>query len=171
MMSSIREFCVQVYFPSKKQIPFGATPMKTAALVLFAALFMFSAAHVQARDTRHQLPLADVLRNPEYASQLQGVQFFFADQQHPAVAQNFGEWKTNKKTNAFGKSDEFACQWAMLSALLQLHQRALDLGGDAVIDIRSNYKNREFSSQTHFECGAGGLMAGVALKGTVVKLN
>lgn len=170
-MSSTRESYGQVDFPLEMQMPFGETPMKTFALVLLAALFMLTAVDAHARDTHHQLPLAEVLGNPEYASQLQGVQFFFADQAHPAVAQDFGEWKTNKKTNAFGKSDEFACQWVMLSALLSLHQRALDLGGDAVIDIRSNYKNKEFSSQTHYECGAGAVMAGVALKGTVVKLN
>ena len=145
--------------------------MKINALLVLAALFMLPAANAHARDTRHQLPVADVLGNAEYAAQLEGVQFFFADQAHPEVAQDFGEWKTNKKTNAFGKSDEAACQWVMLSALLSLHQRALSLGGDAVVGIQSNYKNKEFSSQTQYECGAGGLMAGVALKGNVVKLK
>lgn len=145
--------------------------MKTNTLLVLAALFLLTAADAHARDTRQQFPVAEVLNNPEYAAQLEGVQFFFADQAHPEVAQDFGEWKTNKKTNAFGKSDEFACQWAMLSALLSLHQRALGLGGDAVIGIQSNYKNKEFSSQTQYECGAGGLMAGVAFKGHVVKLK
>lgn len=141
----------------------------TIATALAAGMLMLTDA--EARDTRHKYPVADVLDNSEYAERLEGVQFFFGDQSHPAVAQDFGEWKTNKKTNAFNKSDEEACQWVMLSALLQLHQRALELGGDAVIDIRSNYKNEEFSSETEYECGAGALMAGVAFKGTVVKLQ
>ena len=42
---------------------------------------------------------------------------------------------------------------------------------DAVVNIESNYKNRQFSSETEFECGAGAIMAGVALKGTLVKFN
>jgi hypothetical protein len=39
------------------------------------------------------------------------------------------------------------------------------------IDIKSNYKSREFSSPTEFQCGAGALIAGVALKGIVVKVK
>jgi hypothetical protein len=42
---------------------------------------------------------------------------------------------------------------------------------DAVVNIESNYKNRQFSNETEFECGAGAIMAGVALKGTLVKFN
>jgi len=145
--------------------------MKPIFLMTALAAGLLALAGAEARDTRLEFPVKDVLDNPEYAARLQGVQFFFGDQPHPAVAQDFGEWKTNKKTNAFGKSDEFACQWAMLSALLSLHQRALALGGDAVVDIRSNYKNEEFSSQVDYRCVAGGLMAGVAFKGTVVKLQ
>ena len=145
--------------------------MKFSVLVGLLAALVLGTAELEARDTRHRLPVSEVLNNPEYAERLDGVQFFFAGQSHPAIAQDFGEWRTNKKTNAFGKSDEFACQWAMLSALLSLHQRALGLGANAVVDIRSNYKNQEFASETEYECGAGAIMAGVALKGTVVRLQ
>ena len=145
--------------------------MRKTSLLLILGVLLLAAASAEARDTRHKLPVSGVLENPEYAQRLEGVQFFFAGQSHPEVAQDFGEYRTNKKTNAFNKTDEFACQWAMLSALLSLHQRALSLGADAVVDIRSNYKNQEFASETEFECGAGGLMAGVALKGTVVRLQ
>lgn len=145
--------------------------MKSIVIAVALASSLLAAGDAGARDTHYKLPIEDVLGNPEYAARLEGVQFFFADEAHPAVAEDFGEWKTNKKTNAFGKSDQSACQWAMLSALLSLHQRALALGGDAVIDIRSNYRNQEFSSRTQYECGAGALMAGVAFKGTVVKLQ
>ena len=87
------------------------------------------------------------------------------------MAKAFGEHRTNKKTNAFNKSDKEACDWVLLSALKQLQARALDIGGDAVIDIKSNYKNREFTSATEYQCGAGNVVAGVALKGAVVKLE
>jgi uncharacterized protein YbjQ (UPF0145 family) len=59
----------------------------------------------------------------------------------------------------------------MLSALKALQERAVREGMDAVVNIESNYKNRQFSSETEFECGAGAIMAGVALKGTLVKFN
>jgi hypothetical protein len=40
-----------------------------------------------------------------------------------------------------------------------------------VVNIRSNYKRKLFASTTEFECGAGAVIAGVVLKGEVVKLD
>ena len=87
------------------------------------------------------------------------------------VAKNHGEFRTNKKTNAFGKSDERACNWAFLSAMITLRNRAIAEGGNAVINIRSNYKNNVSSSETTYQCGAGNVIAGVALIGDVVTLD
>jgi hypothetical protein len=143
--------------------------MKTLSFVISITMCFFMATELEARDTRHRYLVSEVTENPEYAARLEGVDFYFGAQSHPGVLEDFGEWPTNKKTNAFGKTDQFACQWAMLSALLSLHQRAVSLGANAVMNIRSNYKNQEFVSETHFECGAGAVMAGVALKGTIVR--
>jgi hypothetical protein len=49
--------------------------------------------------------------------------------------------------------------------------RARTEGGNAVINIVSYYKKNVFSSATEYECHAGAIIAGVALKGTVVKLS
>lgn len=135
------------------------------SLLLICLLAPLSAG---ARDTVETYLISEVMENPEYAARLQGVQFFFGDQAHPAPIKNFGEFRTNKKTNAFNKTDKHACQWTMLSALLQLQQRAIELGGNAVINIKSNYKNVPVSSETEFTCGAGGIIAGVALIGEIV---
>ncbi len=97
------------------------------------------------------------------------VSFYFGKQKHGKVLKNFGEVRTNRKTNAFGKSDETACQWGFLSALKVLRKAALKKGGNAVINIKSNYKHHLTSSNTGFVCGAGAFAAGVALVGTVVK--
>ena len=43
-------------------------------------------------------------------------------------------------------------------------------GGNAVINIKSNYKNVEFTSETEYECGAGAVTGGVAFVGEIVKL-
>jgi hypothetical protein len=43
-------------------------------------------------------------------------------------------------------------------------------GGNAVTNIHSVYKNAPFNSDSEYECGAGAIMGGVALRGTVVKL-
>lgn len=59
----------------------------------------------------------------------------------------------------------------MLSALLELRERAKKLGGNAVTNIVSYYKKDTSSSETEYDCHAGNIIAGVALKGTVVKLK
>jgi uncharacterized protein YbjQ (UPF0145 family) len=127
---------------------------------------------VDARDTLHNLSVNEALeRGRDEGAILDDVRVFFAGQEHPAVIKKYGEFKTNKKTNAFNKSDEQACQWAFFSAIKTLQSRALKEGGNAVIDIKSNYKSQEFSSPTEFQCGAGAVIAGVALKGTIVNMK
>lgn len=140
------------------------TPI-TASLIVVLLVWSASAF---ARDTHEQYPVSDVLNNPDYAAELEGVKFYFGKQPHPAVVKSFGTDRTNKKTNAFNKSDEEACQWVMLSALKQLKLRADELGANAVINIVSNYKNDQKSSETEYTCGAGGLIAGVAFIGEFV---
>lgn len=139
-------------------------------LAIAAALTMPPFAAI-ARDDVASYPISDVLSNPQYAGRLEGVRFFFGNEAYPAIERSFGEYQSNKKTNAVNKSDKEACEWVFLSALLSFHQRALSQGGNAVINIRGYYKKRPFSSETHFQCGAGATIAGVTLKGTVVKLR
>jgi uncharacterized protein YbjQ (UPF0145 family) len=142
-------------------------PSVRVVLALAIALSAASAAH--ARDTDYKLRVDDVLQNAEYKARLgDDVSFSFGNQR-AVGGESLGEYVANEKTNSFGKSDETACRWAMLSALLKLKQRAKQLGGDAVVNIVSYYKKAEFSSPTEFDCHAGALVAGVALKGTVVK--
>lgn len=75
----------------------------------------------------------------------------------------------NKKTNAFNKSDQEACEWAFLSALKTFQERAVREGGTKVINITGYYKKQPFDSKTQFQCGAGALMAGVTLRGDIAK--
>ncbi|MDR2506373.1 MAG: excinuclease ABC subunit A [Candidatus Accumulibacter sp.] len=125
-----------------------------------------------ARDDRRMFSLKDALNTPEAKQRLDPkIRLFFGKQRHPAIAKNFGEWRTNKKTNAFNKSDKEACEWAFLSAALELQERAKKEGGNAVVGIKSNYKNAERGSETEYMCGCGAVMAGVALKGNVVRLG
>lgn len=141
-----------------------------AALLLLSSLLP-SSSEVQARDDLITLPVAALFDNPEYAAKLEGVQFFFGSTPYPAVAKDHGEFTSNKKTNAFKKDDQFACNWALLSALLAFKDRALGLGADAVVGIRSFYKNNDFRADTDYQCGAGNIMAGVTMKGTIVKFQ
>jgi len=125
----------------------------------------------QARNTRYTLKVQDVLNSSDYQQKVgNAVAFYFANQPAPKAAHELGEYVTNKKTNSFGKSDESACQWAMLSAFIQLRDRALQEGGNAVINVVSCYDKNEIPDKSEYECHAGAVIAGVALKGTVVKL-
>jgi hypothetical protein len=145
--------------------------MSRIASAAFVLLGTLTTGVAHARDDVQTFPIADVLQNPAYAARLEGVTFFFGNQAHPATQREIGSYQSNKKTNAFGKSDKEACEWAFLSALLSFHQRALAEGGDAVVNLTGYYKKQVFSNTTHFQCGAGATMAGVTLKGTVVKLK
>ncbi len=126
---------------------------------------------VQAREDILSFPIEPVLESEHGKAKLVDVALYFGDQTHPKVVKEIGEWSTSKKTNAFHKADQEACDWAFLSALITMQQRALREGGDAIINIKSNYKNVETSSRTEYRCGAGNVVAGVAIKGTVVKIG
>lgn len=84
--------------------------------------------------------------------------------------QSFGTVKTNKKTNFFNKSDKEGCEWVFISAILALQNAAHERGANAVINIKSNYRDQEFVSETEYECGAGAVMGGVAFIGELVKI-
>jgi uncharacterized protein YbjQ (UPF0145 family) len=124
-----------------------------------------------ARDTRHLLPIAAAMEVKDAQDKLDGsVKFYFGDQPPPPVLTKLGSDVSNRKTNAFGKSDEKACNWAFLSAMVALEKRAQQLGANAVINIVSYYNKKVMSSATEFECHAGAIIAGVALKGDFVKI-
>ncbi|WP_028212576.1 excinuclease ABC subunit A [Paraburkholderia mimosarum] len=140
-------------------------------LWMFAALCAaFAASHAQARNTVESYPVDAALRS-EPGKVSDDIALYFAGQPHPAVKKALGQFSTNKKTNAFGKTDEVACQHVFLSAVAELQERARKEGGNAVINIKSNYKNELRASDTEFTCGAGAMIAGVALVGEVVTLK
>lgn len=140
---------------------------KVLSLMALSAVLVSGAA--QARNDVLTLPLESIIGTDKAKQALLDVPFYFAGQSHAKVSSKWGEIGTNKKTNAVGKSDDEACQWVLLSAIKALQEAAQKRGYDAVVNIRSNYKNNEFSSATEYQCGAGNIMAGVALKGDLVK--
>jgi hypothetical protein len=135
-------------------------------LVVAVAL---SSASAFARDSKYLLKIADVLMMPEAAGRLDaGIKLYFGKQPAPA-GENRGEVVANPKTNSANKSDEEACRWVMLSALMELQKRARAMGATAVVGIESYYKKVPFSSETEFECHAGAFVTGVALRGQMIK--
>lgn len=138
--------------------------------VLLVALLLTTSS--QARDTELRLSIEEAMNTPAAKEQLDpNIRFFFADTPHGEIVAEHGNFVTNKKTNAFNKSDEEACHWVMLSALISLQDRVKSEGGNAVINIESFYKRQSMASSSEYECHAGAIMAGVALRGDVVTLR
>lgn len=138
-------------------------------LILLCTFFVTHIAH--ARDTQHFLSIQEAMNTPEAKEKLnKGVKFYFGNQV-PAHTKSQGSYVANRKTNAFNKSDEEACRWVFLSSLIALQDRALAQGGNAVVNIHSFYKQDAHFSNTQYECHAGAIMAGVALKGTIVTVK
>ena len=145
--------------------------MKLLIGSFMVALLMFSA-QTSARNTRLMLPISDALSSRGSDKlEREKVDFHFGEQQHPPIAESFGTYTTNRKTNAFAKKDKTACEWAFLSAMLSFQTRALQEGGNAVVNIHSYYKKEDVSSEDEYMCGAGAFVAGVAFRGEVVKLH
>ena len=137
------------------------TILVAAAVLLPAAAF--------GRDTRYLLPIQDVLTMPEAAGRLnRSFRFFFGHNRGPP-GEARGEVVANAKTNASNKRDEVACRWAMLSALVELQEKARRVGATQVVAIESFYKKTPFVSDTEYECHAGAVVAGVTLRGQAVK--
>ncbi len=146
--------------------------MRKLATTLFTAIIVLYSAQAASRDDRLRFSIEEALSTETAKQKLDtGIRFYFGDQKHGSIAKKFDQIASNRKTNAFNKSDQEACEWVFLSAMISLQERAHREGGNAVINIISSYKSVEFKSDTEFECGAGAIMAGVALKGRVVKLK
>lgn len=143
--------------------------LQSTVLLLFA---LAAPGLAMARDTTLQLPVAEVLDPAYHQGKLDGsVRFYFAGQSTPALISQHGEGVANRKTNAVNKSDAEACRWVALTALVALQEAARKRGANAVVGITSYFKRNEFKSASQYECHAGALMAGVALKGTYAKVG
>jgi uncharacterized protein YbjQ (UPF0145 family) len=141
--------------------------MKTFAIIMAAVAAILVSSVSLARDTRLKLPIKDAMETADAKAALgSDVKFVFGGS---APAKNLGTFTSNKKTNFANKSDKEGCERAFLSAMISLKERALAEGGNAVVNIQSYYKKNEFSSATEYECGAGAIMGGVTMRGTVIK--
>jgi len=145
----------------------------TTIIVAIAAMGFASWAAAAGRDDHIKLPIQGALEKGQSYKDTVGsdIKLFWGTQKTPAIDRKMGEFTSNKKTNAANKSDQDACDLAFISAVIALQQRARKEGGNAVVNIRSVYKQEDSDSPTEFICGAGKIMAGVALRGTVVKLK
>ncbi|MFD2640612.1 hypothetical protein [Pseudomonas japonica] len=140
----------------------------TAALMLCALPGLS-----QARDTALYLPFEKVVQQMYNEGKLdKSLKFYLAGVQPKGkVSVVTPGVSTNKKTNAFNKSDEEACEWALQGALLTLQEAAKRVNANAVTNIVSYYKKNERKDATTYECHAGAFIGGVALKGDLSRVD
>ena len=147
------------------------TNMKVLISMFMAVIVVLVSGNTMARDDRNMWSISEAMGTEDAKQKLnKNIRFYFGDQSHPKIIKNYGEYMSNKKTNAFKKTDERACQWNFLSAMLSFQDRALRMGGNAVVNIRSYYKKNSISSQAEFECGSGAFVSGVTFLGDVVQI-
>lgn len=144
-------------------------PYRAVFAISLSALLLASPAG--ARSTFHDLSVQEARESEKGKEKLLQVPFYMAGQKHEAVARDYGVFTANRRTNAFGKTDEDACRIAFLSAVIALQSRAQQMGGNAVVDIKSITKHNDLTSASKYRCAAGGVVANVVLTGRVVKLK
>jgi uncharacterized protein YbjQ (UPF0145 family) len=140
-------------------------------LTALALALLFGAAPASARTTMYDFDVEKAKQEGLGHEKLLAIPVFMAGQKHGAIAQEYGSFRSNRRTNATNKSDEEACQVAFLSALIALQTRARSLGGNAVVAVRSVTRDDPLESAKQYRCAAGAVVANVALEGRVVKLK
>ncbi|MEH8137762.1 excinuclease ABC subunit A [Gallibacterium anatis] len=120
------------------------------------------------RDTTHYYSIQEALNSPEAKEVLDPkIKLYFGKPASGKVIK--AGLVSNRKTNAANKSDEKSCQWAFLTVVKQFQDTAKKQGATKVGNIISFYKKKPYRSATQYECHAGNLMSGVALKGDIVR--
>lgn len=118
-----------------------------------------------AADRTVMMPVKEAIDAATAAGKLDGSVKFYFDGTGPRGKVIEANVVTNQKSNAFGKSDEKACLWVGQSALIAMQEAAKRTGANAVINIVSYYKKVENRNAANYECHAGAIIAGVALRG------
>ena len=140
-------------------------------LRVIAVALLLAVSTADAREDRLKFSIAEAMAKPDTKAKLAGDIKFYWGKSVPAGARTLGTFTANKKTNLFNKSDADGCYWAWLSAMISLQDRARKEGGNALVNVHSVYKNETFISSKEYMCGAGNVVGGVALRGTVAKVK
>jgi len=139
-------------------------------LLSLLTLTVLMTLNLEARDTKYLFPIEDALTKHS-DNVAPNIKLYFATQSPEGEPDHLGTFTSNKTTNARLKGPRPSCDWVFISAVLGLQQKAMELGGDAVINIHSYYKEIEMSDESVYECHDGKNVSRVVLRGTVVRLE
>lgn len=138
------------------------------AKILTLSLASLAVVACAPRNTTHYFSIQEALNSPEAKEILDPKIKLYWGKPAPGKVVKANA-TTNQKTNAANKTDEQACRWVFLSAVKQFQKSAAAQGATKVGNLVSYYNKNTYSSATQYECHAGNLLAGVALKGDIVK--
>ena len=145
--------------------------MKINISILIGILILPVSQVSSAADVINDFSIASAMGSEKAKSELAGVKYYFGNQKHGKVKHRFGVHGTTQRTNAFNKTHQEACEWVFLAAMKRLKNKALSLGANAVINIKSNYANNLTSSNETYKCGVGTFVSRVSLQGEFVTLK
>ncbi len=142
------------------------------AFAIPALLIATPAAAQRHQDAVNVFQVAGVRDDPEFTSQISGVRFYFAGERHPGIVRRVqNNATTSQPARKSGRSADWACNRALMNALIRLGESAQNSGANAVINIRSNLEHNAWPNGTEYQCAIGRMMARVALKGDIVTLR
>jgi len=146
--------------------------MPYARLLTLAALLGCTLApDAAARDEQRLFDTAAALATPEGRDRFDDtIAFHWSGTEPPPAERSLSIHTSERKTFLPTRTEQQACDQSFIAALAGLRDAARKAGADAVVAIKSLYKNREFRSATQYECRLGYFAATVTLEGRLVKL-
>ncbi|PLY03796.1 MAG: hypothetical protein C0623_00140 [Desulfuromonas sp.] len=156
------------YLPSEEKMVnrFGVI------FVFLLTLSFLMPTHSTAADTWAYLSVKDALNSSLAKDKLDpSLSFYMKGQKHGKTRNASREYTANKRARKFGRSAEQACENAFISALLAFQDRASREGRNAVIDLYSVTKNKDYVDREKYSCLVGGMMTNVALRGKVADIK
>ncbi|WP_454762616.1 heavy metal-binding domain-containing protein [Cupriavidus campinensis] len=148
--------------------------LAAAALLAWGASGMASAA-----DDLLPMPIDKALASPGAKERIDpNVKLLFGFNKLDGATQGLS-YKTVKRVrrpvskvaNGPTPTDQELCESVFVQAVQDLQQQATQGGANAVVQIHSNWKDDETSSETTYVCAKGAAYIGVALKATLVKVG
>jgi hypothetical protein len=150
----------------------GEETMKKIVIMLITVVLLpLGAIDLEAAADRQEFPVKHAMTEAAAKDKLLDVPIFMKGADHPEVVKRMGEFKANRKTNAWRKPAQEACDHAFLSAVIALQERAQREGGNAVVDVYSITKDVKYVDAEKYSCVAGKTVVHVALMGTVATIK
>ncbi len=139
--------------------------MKIRSMIILAGVAMAALPVANAKQQIQAWPIADVMNNPEYMKNMNGVTFLWGNElQGEAVATS----NVERVTTGVLKSDKEACERALVDALEEMRLHALQRGAHSVQAIKSTVTGAPYASDSEYLCLTGHTNSRVFIQGKIV---